>query len=63
MSEFARQEGKLATAAAAIAIAAISNTLVKCGMVVFLGSSAMRKRVSIATAALLVSGIGSLLFL
>ena len=63
MSEFARQEGNLATAAGAIALAAISNTLVKCGMVVFLGSAAMRRRVVIATAALLIAGVGSLLFL
>ena len=62
MSEFARQEGNLATAAGAVALAAISNTLVKCGMVVFLGSVAMRRRVVIATAALLTAGVGSLLF-
>jgi len=61
MSEFARQEGNLSMAAGAIAIAAISNTLVKCGMVVFLGSAAMRRRVVIATAALLLCGVGSLL--
>jgi uncharacterized membrane protein (DUF4010 family) len=62
MSEFARQDGSLATAAGAIAIAAISNTLVKCGLVVFLGSAAIRRRVVAATAAVLVSGLGSLLF-
>lgn len=61
MSEFAR-DGSPATAAGAIAIAAISNTLVKCGLVAFLGSAAMRLRVAIATGAVLLAGLASLLF-
>ena len=62
MCEFARQDGSPGTAAGAIAIAAISNTVVKCGLVMFLGSAAMRLRVVVATAALLISGLVSLLF-
>lgn len=62
MSEFARQGGDFGIASAAIAIAAISNTLVKCGFVVFLGSAPMRRRVVVATATVLVLGLGSLLF-
>ncbi len=61
MSEFARQDGNLPMAAGAIAIAAISNTIVKCGLVVFLGSAAIRRHVTVATAALLITGAGSLL--
>lgn len=62
MSEFSRQDGDFATAAGAIAIAAISNTLVKCGLVAFLGSAAMRRRIVPATASVLIFGLGSLLF-
>ncbi len=44
------------TAAIAIAIAALSNTLVKSAMVAALGAPALRWRVAIATAALVASG-------
>jgi uncharacterized membrane protein (DUF4010 family) len=57
MAEFARQSADLITAAAAIAIAALSNTLVKCGMVVVLGSRPLRQRLTLATAAILAVGL------
>jgi uncharacterized membrane protein (DUF4010 family) len=60
MAEFARQSADLATAAAAIAIAALSNTLVKCGMVVALGSRPLRARLAVATAAIVVIGLGAI---
>jgi len=60
MAEFARQSGDLATAAAAIALAALSNTLVKCGMVVLLGSRPLRQRLTLATAAIVAVGLAAI---
>jgi len=60
MAEFARQNSNLATAAAAIAIAALSNTLVKCGMVVVLGSRPLRWRLTLATAAIVAVGLAAI---
>ena len=60
MAEFASQNGDLATAAAAIAIAALSNTLVKCGMVVVLGSRPLRWRLTLATAAIVAVGLAAI---
>ena len=60
MAEFARQSGELGTAAAAIALAALSNTLVKCGMVVVLGSRALRRRLLLATTAILAAGLAAI---
>ena len=60
MTEFARQNSDLATAAAAIAIAALSNTLVKCGMVVVLGSRPLRWRLTLATAAIVAVGLAAI---
>ena len=57
LAEFARQSGDLAIAAAAIALAALSNTLVKCGMVIMLGSRPLRQRLMLATAAILAVGL------
>ncbi|MGA9033128.1 MAG: DUF4010 domain-containing protein, partial [Sulfuricaulis sp.] len=57
MAEFARQSADLIIAAAAISIAALSNTLVKYGMVVVLGSRPLRQRLSLATAAILAVGL------
>ena len=62
MSDFARVGGEPATAAAAITIATVSNTLVKCGFVATLGSGAMRRRMLPATAAILALGLASLYF-
>jgi uncharacterized membrane protein (DUF4010 family) len=60
MAEFARDSTDLGTAAAAIAIAALSNTLVKCGMVVALGSRPLRQRLTLATAAILAVGLATI---
>jgi len=60
MAEFAGQSGDLATAANAIALAALSNTLVKCGMVVVLGSRPLRQRLALATAALVAVGLAAI---
>ena len=57
MAGFARDSADLGTAAAAIAIGALSNTLVKCGMVVVLGSRPLRQRLMLATAAILAVGL------
>jgi uncharacterized membrane protein (DUF4010 family) len=62
MSDFARQGGELAIAASAITIAAVSNTLVKCGFIAVLGSKPMRLRVIPATVAILAVGLASLVF-
>lgn len=63
MSDLAWQDGGYSLAAAAIAVAAFSNTLVKCGMAAFLGSPEMRKRVLAATAAVLAAGLASLVLI
>jgi len=59
MAEFAGQSGELATAAAAITIATISNTLVKCGMVVVLGSRPLRLRLALATTVIVAVGLAA----
>jgi uncharacterized membrane protein (DUF4010 family) len=63
MSEFAHQTGDLTTAAGSIAVAAISNTLVKCGFVVFLGTPPIRRRVVTATGIVLLLGLGAIALL
>lgn len=55
MTEFAKQND-LVLASGAIGIAALSNTLVKCGMVVLTGSRPLRRRLILATAAIVASG-------
>ena len=60
MADFARQGGDPATAVRAIVIASIANTLVKCGLVVSLGSQPLRKRLLVATLLILAAGLGSL---
>jgi len=56
MTQYAQQSSLYATAAAAITVAALSNTVVKCGMVVVLGSPTLRARLLPATALILVCG-------
>ena len=56
MAQLAHGGGAPALAAGAIATAAITNTLVKCGLVVVLGSAALRRRVVLATVLVLASG-------
>jgi len=61
MAKFALDGGPEATATAAIVIAALTNTLVKCGLAAALGSAALRRRVLIGTGAILAAGTGALL--
>jgi uncharacterized membrane protein (DUF4010 family) len=58
MAELA-QRGEARTAVIAIVIAALSNTLVKCGMVVVLAGLALGKLILIATAATLLAGLAA----
>ena len=60
MANLSRQGGDAGTAAGAIVIATLTNTLVKCGFVVGLGSPAMRGRILVATAGILAAGLGAL---
>ncbi|MDX5407249.1 MAG: DUF4010 domain-containing protein [Chromatiaceae bacterium] len=61
MSEYGRQSAEgLTTAAVAITIAALSNTLVKCALVYTLGSRAFANKVMLATAAIVTAGIISI---
>jgi uncharacterized membrane protein (DUF4010 family) len=57
MTEYAQQGNQPATAAAAITVAALSNTVLKCGMVLVLGSPALRVRLLAATVAILLAGL------
>jgi uncharacterized membrane protein (DUF4010 family) len=57
----AAQAGTAQVAATSITIAAISNTLVKCGLVLFLGSWALSWRILIATGLIVVGGGASIL--
>jgi uncharacterized membrane protein (DUF4010 family) len=61
MATFARDGGSADTAAQAITVAAFSNTLVKCGLVVGLADPAFRGRIIAVTAALVVAGTLALL--
>ena len=62
MAELA-QTGEAQMAVVAIAIAALSNTLVKCGMAVVLAGLALGKPILIATAATLLAGLVAVLLL
>ena len=57
MAGYAQQGGDAATAVGAIVVAALTNTLVKCGFVVVLGSGELRSRVLPATAAMIAAGL------
>jgi len=61
MATFARDGGSSDTAAQAITVAAFSNTLVKCGLVVGLADPAFRARIIAVTAALVTAGTLALL--
>jgi len=56
MAEQARAGGALPLSAGAIAVAAITNTAVKCGLVVGLGSRPLRRRAAVATAVVMAAG-------
>jgi uncharacterized membrane protein (DUF4010 family) len=60
MADYARQGGDATTAMRAIVIASLANTLVKCGLVGFLGSPPLRKRLLLATLVILAAGLGTL---
>ncbi len=61
MSVFARGGNPLGTAALAVAVATISNTLTKCGLALVLGSSQLKLRLLVSTLAVLAAGAASLL--
>ena len=58
MAEYAKANPPTA-AAIAVVIAALSNTVVKCGMVTVLGGPALRRPILLTTAGVIVAGIGS----
>ncbi len=62
MAEYAKGGGVADKAAMAILIAALSNTLVKAGLVVGLGSGTLRGRIILATAIIVACVVVSLLF-
>jgi uncharacterized membrane protein (DUF4010 family) len=59
MAQYARS-GSPAVAAHAITIAVLANTIVKTGMVVALGTSALRKSILLPTAGILAAGVGAI---
>jgi uncharacterized membrane protein (DUF4010 family) len=63
MAVDARQPGQLPSAVAAIVVAALSNTCLKAGLVVVLGSRPLRRRILAAAAVIVVAALGSLLLL
>ncbi len=62
MADSART-GNASMAANAIVIAAVTNTVVKCGMVMTLGASALKPPIVVATAAILATGLGVIVLL
>lgn len=62
MANYARDGGAADVAARSITIAALSNTLVKGGMVLALGSAALKRRIGIGVAAVVVGGLVGLFF-
>lgn len=63
MAQYAERSRDFSTAAGAIAIAAISNTLVKCGFIVALGDKGLRTRILLGTGAILVTGAAAVPFI
>ena len=63
MAQLTQNGGALATAAIAITIATVSNTLVKCGMIIALGARDMKMRILVATVLVLAAGAVSLIAL
>jgi uncharacterized membrane protein (DUF4010 family) len=57
MAEYAKANPPTA-AAIAVVIAALSNTVVKCGMVTALGGPALRRPMLLTTVGVIVAGIG-----
>lgn len=63
MAGYAKQSGDVLVATRAITLAALSNTAVKTGLVVFLGSAGLRKHLLPAAIVILISGLASMLAL
>ena len=62
MAGLARNGGAtLGTAAGAMVVAALANTLVKCGMVVATGGAQLRRSIVAVTAAVVVVGVAAIL--
>ena len=62
MAQLARDGGtSAATAVGAMVTAALSNTLVKCGMIVVLATAALRLRALLATLLIVIAAVVSLL--
>jgi len=61
MAKFAREGGAVSTATAAIVIASLANTVVKCALAVALGSPVLRRRLLAGTGVVLLAGAGALL--
>jgi uncharacterized membrane protein (DUF4010 family) len=59
----AAKTGNASVAVNAIVVAAVMNTVVKCGMVVTLGAPALKPPIVVATAAILVTGAGVIVLL
>ena len=62
MVDYARSTGGIATAAIAILLAAMSNTVFKCGIVWMLGSRALLRYVAVATLVLILVTAGAFVF-
>lgn len=62
MAEYARNGGDPSLAVSAIVIASITNTIVKCGLVITLGSIFLRRRILISTIVVITAGLSSLFF-
>ncbi|HSE42870.1 MAG TPA: MgtC/SapB family protein [Acidobacteriota bacterium] len=62
MAEYAKSGGEAKVAVQSITIAAITNTLVKCGLVFFLGGGKFKTLTAIAAAIILAAGLAALLF-
>jgi uncharacterized membrane protein (DUF4010 family) len=62
MAESAKS-GDASVAANAIVVAAVTNTVVKCGMVMTLGGPALKPPIVVATAAILATGVGVIVLL
>jgi uncharacterized membrane protein (DUF4010 family) len=62
MADYAKNGGDAKTAVTSITIAAVANTLVKCGFVFFFGQGKIRTLIGIATAVILIGGAVTVLF-
>lgn len=61
MTELARQGSALELVAGALIIAAVSNTLVKCGLVMVIGSGALRRQLLLSSVLISLTGLSALL--